>query len=75
MSDSKHAQDLDQLIESNPGVDRGLLDKAQDAVRTLREAGLTRPSYSIDSPYERRPAERPVSHAEDDDERPLVRQH
>ena len=45
---------LDEVIEGNPLVDRGQLERGQQAVSALRRAGLAGPSYGIESPYERR---------------------
>lgn len=49
--------DLDEVVERNPRVDRTDLEEAQEALAALRRAGLTGPSYRIESPYERRPVE------------------
>lgn len=67
MSDSNPDIDVDELIERNAGVDRDLLDRAQEAVATLRRAGLGRPAYRIDSPYERRPAQQPLAVADEEE--------
>ena len=56
---------LDEIIEGNPLVDRGQLERGQQAVSALRRAGLTGPSYGIKSPYERRDTSEPRADVED----------
>jgi hypothetical protein len=65
----------EELVEGNPMVDRGQLDEAHAVVGALRQAGLARPAYRIDSPYERGPVEQPVSitDAEDPESFPRIR--
>ena len=64
MSDSKTK--VDKMIGKNPRVDRTQLEEAQEALTALRRAGLTGPSYRIDSPYERGPTPAPATSAEDE---------
>ncbi len=62
MSDFDLVDDHEALIEGNPLVDPAQLTKAHEAMAALRRAGVPpRPSYGIDSPYERGPVGRPRS--------------
>ena len=51
----------DELIERNPKVDGKQLREAQELLGELRRSGVGRPSYEIESPYERRPVSPPES--------------
>jgi hypothetical protein len=53
--------DLDELAEKNPAADGAQIREAQELLRELRRDGVTRPSYNIQSPYERRPVRKPES--------------
>ena len=53
MSDFEPAPDAEELARTNPRVDREQLASGQEAIAVLRRAGFTRPSYGIESPYER----------------------
>ena len=64
MSDSE--LDLDELLETNPDVDRTDLSDGQEALTALRRAGVVGPSYRLDLPYERGPLEPEGISAEDE---------
>jgi hypothetical protein len=51
----------DELIKNNPKVDGAKVREAQELLEELRRGGVGRPSYGIDSPYERRPVSPPES--------------
>jgi hypothetical protein len=53
--------DAEELIKRNPKVDGDQLREAQELLEELRRGGVGRPSYGIDSPYERRPVSPPES--------------
>lgn len=64
MSDSE--VDLNELVARNAQVDPSQLDEAWEALATLRQAGLTGPSYRLDLPYERGPVEPETVLADDE---------
>jgi hypothetical protein len=47
--------DIDKLLEQNPDVDAEQVREVRTIVKERRQAGHPQKSYSIDSPYERRP--------------------
>jgi hypothetical protein len=57
MLDSKSPSGINEeaVAKSNPKVDVDQLRRARELVAELREEGVTRPAYSIGSPYRRRP--------------------
>lgn len=57
---------LDEIIEGNPLVNQGQLEQAQRALATLRQAGISGPSYKIESPYERGRTAEPRAIIEDE---------
>jgi hypothetical protein len=51
--------DLDKLLEQNPDVDADQVREVRTFIRARRQAGHSKKSYNIDSPYERRPLSGP----------------
>lgn len=61
MSGEPH--DVDEMVKNNPQVDGGQIREAQELIEELRREGVQKPSYGIESPYERRPLRKPESGA------------
>jgi hypothetical protein len=57
---------LDEVIGGNPLVNRDQLEQGQRAVAALRQAGVSGPSYKIESPYERTGTSEPRAIVEDE---------
>ena len=48
--------DVEKLAKQNPAVDLKELRRAEEALRLLREQGISGPAFEIVQPYDRRPA-------------------
>lgn len=58
MSDSQYDVDVEALTKSNPKIDPDQLRETQKDLKKLRDQGIGRPGYGIESPYERKPLRR-----------------
>lgn len=59
LPDPSKTLDLGKLLEQNPDVDAEQIREVRNIIKVRRQAGHSKKSYNIDSPYERRPLEGP----------------
>jgi len=55
MPNDDKKMDPQEIAKNNPLVDLEKVNRAQDAIRRLRRAGIERSEYGLGSPYARKP--------------------